>query len=134
MGVTGLQAPGRLFQLAWASRTHNQIILMSDAVPESGLPKRLEVHFAAVKFMSFPPVFKGLHLRQAPAGREAEIFERHGVARSDGLGAYLLHDDQDWHIISGSPEWAEAVRTYDDESLFWSYGQDTVYGTLTGAI
>ncbi|WP_327004360.1 hypothetical protein OHA72_56550 [Dactylosporangium sp. NBC_01737] len=131
--LTELRAPGRQFQLARATRTHSQIILMSNAVPQAGLPKRLEVSFSAVKFMSFPPVFEDLYLRQAPAGREAEILARHGIAASAGSGVYLLHEEHDWYVVSGPPQWAEAVRTYDAESLFQEYGEDTVYGTLAGA-
>lgn len=129
-----LEAPGRLFQLTRATRTHTQVWLQADASREAGFPLRLEVLFPSVQYLSMPFVLRDLSLRAATEPERSRLAAAHGLDIDAESTFYLLAKDRDWFIVSGIPLWAEADLSYFDDSVFWSHtGRDdvvTVIGTL----
>lgn len=127
-------APGRLFQVMRASRTHTQVWLQADAAPELGVPLRIEVLFQWVQYLCLPFVFRGLALRAATAAESERLAAAHGLELAPEQGVYLLSKEHDWFVVSGRPMWAEARLSYGDESVFWGYPADANVDVSVGTM
>jgi hypothetical protein len=129
-----LEVPDRLFQITHVSRTRSQLWLQSDAAKDAGWEYRLEVLFQSVQYVCMPFALRGLSLRKATQDEWARLSELHGLEADPRWNLYLLSRDHDWFVVSANPMWAEADLKYNDEPVFWSYGnrEDVVksVGTL----
>lgn len=126
--------PDRVF-LLWRFDPggHNRAIFRSE--PRDGDPTRAEVYFGHVSYMLVRPMYHGLMVHR-PAPEVAEQLRERYRLDAEKVGyLYLLDETATSFIISGPPSWREAVRGFDEPSLFdyaepWPLGPEVSWGTV----
>ncbi|KPH96792.1 hypothetical protein OK074_0885 [Actinobacteria bacterium OK074] len=110
---------GRLFRVVSFAASHRQLVLRSDATLIDGTTTRVEVHFGHVELMLLKPVYeKGLHVRLASETEFAVLRDRHDLAADDASATWMIDPGGGGFVVSGTPSWREAVRRFEDPSLF----------------
>lgn len=117
--MSELVREGRLFRVVSFAPSHRQLILRSDATLIDGTDTRVEVYFGHVELMLLKPLYeKGLHVRRASDAEFEELRRRHDLVADDASHTWMIAPDDGSFVVSGAPAWREAVRRFEDPSLF----------------
>jgi hypothetical protein len=134
--MTDFVREGRLFRVVGFAASHRVLLLRSDALAVDGTDTRVEVYFGHVELMLLKPIYKnGLHVRRASEAEFAALKERHDLPAGDAAFTWMIEPDGDSFVVSGDPSWREAVREFEDPSLFdfsrpWPPDFPVEYGTI----
>ena len=113
--------PGRLFRVVGFNPSHRELYLASEALAVDGTTTRVEVYFGHVELMLLRPYYQdGVHIRRATAGEFATLGERHRLAAEDAEYTWILDQEGESFVVSGTPSWREAEYALmgDREALY----------------
>jgi hypothetical protein len=127
----------RLFRVSSFNPNHRQLIIRSDPEPGPGRETRVELYFGNVRYMALQPILRRVDVRRATPDEGVEVGDRFGLPMDAREYLFLLDTAEPMSfVVSGKPSWREAVRAFDEPSLFdfsqaWPPGPEMTYGEVS---
>lgn len=125
----------RMFEIWSFSPSHRTMLLRSNPSPGDGGGTRIEIYVGNVEVMLLRPRMKGLKIWRPSPQEASEAAEKFSIG--DKLQSLYLISSEDFYgfIVGGRPSWREAVREFDDETLFdfgqqWPPGPEMSWGQV----
>lgn len=124
-----------MFEIWSFSPSHRTMLLRSNPSPGDGGGTRIEIYVGNVEVMLLRPRMKGLKIWRPSSQEASEAAEKFSIG--DKLQSLYLISSEDFYgfIVGGRPSWREAVREFDDETLFdfgqqWPPGPEMSWGQV----
>ncbi|MEV7218131.1 hypothetical protein AB0O31_34180 [Kitasatospora cineracea] len=125
----------RLFEIWSFSPSHRTMLLRSNPRPVDGIDTRVEIYVGNVEVMFLRPTLAGLKIWRPSPQEAAEAAGKFGIG-DDTKSLYLVSSGGfRGFIVGGRPSWREAVRGFDDATLFdfgqeWPPGPEMTWGQV----
>lgn len=113
----------RLFEIWSFSPSHRTMLLRSNPSPGDEGGTRIEIYVGNVEVMFLRPRMKGIRIWRPSPQEASEAAEKFNVGEKLQSLYLVSSDDFRGFIVGGRPSWREAVRGFDDETLF-DFGQE----------
>ncbi|MCX4745892.1 hypothetical protein OG455_10205 [Kitasatospora sp. NBC_01287] len=99
------------------------MLLRSNPSPGDDGGTRIEIYVGNVEVMFLKPRMKGVKIWRPSPKEASEAAEKFSIG--DKLQSLYLVSSEDFcgFVVGGRPSWREAVRDFDDETLF-DFGQE----------
>ncbi len=110
----------RYFEIWSLSPSHRTLMLRSKPSWMDGSTTRIEIYAAHVEALMIKPRMQGLRIAQAVGAERDAVARRFGIEAEAEAGRLFVLETKGFSgfLISGMPEWREAVRELGDPSLF----------------
>ncbi|MFI1519120.1 hypothetical protein [Kitasatospora cineracea] len=111
------------------------MLLRSNPSAGDGSGTRVEIYIGNVEVMFLRPKMAGLKIWRPSPQEASEAAEKFGIG--DSLSSLYLVSSGNFRgfVVGGRPSWREAVRGFDDETLFdfgqeWPPGPEMTWGQV----
>lgn len=108
----------RYFQVWSLSPSHSELLLRSNPSWMDKSATRIEICALHVEALMIQPRMQGLRIVRTWGAEHEAACARFGVEASEGRLFLLESEGFTGFVISGIPQWREAVRELGDPSLF----------------